>query len=293
MRVSSFLPLAPLWALATSSPTAAGAVCPQTNGSNITVASGSARYVMSVPANKTQFSVVGPDQQLGCVQLGGKYSMCRACNFPVNNLKVTPEAGVCSFDISGQADLLYNQYGDGPVTILPPAQILAVECGLPSQGLPPPSSTPPTPVFVRDYGLAIRPALPQGDIAVTGTELAAPSSADSNCPGSADWKVVVTTTDGHIYFAPVPLDIHYHSASSMHCVRLADAACVPCDELGPAVGVSTRVKWGPCVFTFDNRVHEAVNTPYLDKNVNDEDSLVIPTVWFPPANIAGMECGIA
>jgi len=288
MRVSSFLPLAPLWALATSSPIAAGAVCPQTHGSNITVTSGSATYVMSVPANKTQFSVVGPDQQLGCVQLDGKYSMCLPCNFPVNKLEVTSEAGVCSFNISGHTNLLYNQYWGGSVTISPPAQILDVECGLPWQGLPPPSSTPSTAVFARDNGLATRPALAQRD-----TKLAAPSSADSNCPASADWKVVVTTTDGHIYFAPLPLDIHYHSASSMHCVRLADAACVPCDEIGPAVGVSTRVKWGPCDFTFDNSVHEAVNTPYLDKNLNDENSLVIPTVWFPPATIAGMECGTA
>lgn len=293
MRISSFLSLAPLWTLATSSPTAANAVCPQTNGSNITVTSGPTKYVMPVPANETQFSVVGPDQQLGCTQIGGKYSMCLPCNFPVNKLSVTPDAGICSFNISGQANLLYNKHGDGSLTILPPAQILDVECGLPPQGIPRPSSTPLVTVSARDNGLATRAALAQRDIIITGTDTVAPPSADSNCPASADWKVAVTTTDGHIYFAPIPLDMHYHSASGMHCVRLADGACVPCDEIGPAVSVSTRVKWGPCAFSFDNSDQEAVNTPYLDKNPDDENSQVIPMVWFSPANIAGMKCGSA
>lgn len=133
MRDSSFFSIALICALATSSQSVPSAVCPRTNGSKVMVTSGSTEYVMPVPANKIQFSVIGPDQQLGCIQLRGKYSMCLPCNFPVNKIEVTREAGICSFNISGRTDLLYNKHGDGPLTVLPPAQIFDVECGLLAQ----------------------------------------------------------------------------------------------------------------------------------------------------------------
>lgn len=129
MLILLLLPLCPVWAA--FPPTADGPICPSTNGSQITVTSGSSKYLMPVPANKTVFSVLGQDQQLGCIgPTGAKYSMCLPCNFPVNQLEVTTEAGICFFTISGRTGPVHNKRDEGPLTITPPSQVLEVECGL-------------------------------------------------------------------------------------------------------------------------------------------------------------------
>jgi len=426
MRVSWFLPLAPLWTSVASSPTTNSPICPPTDGSTVVVTSGSAKYSMPVPANKTQFSLIGPEQQLGCVgPIARMYSMCLPCNFPANQVEVTPEAGICSFKISGRAAVLYNKHENGPLSITPPSQILEVECGLAQQNV-----LPPPPVMREDPGGAIDPALchdgwwdsdtyqiiwlwsgdtkyimnvwpsdawynvnPYGGNRTTGiiqvgcgvapanhavigihecllcdimfdkvrydgqwggrcefdiggrltevnttsddsqassfvggpgqvrrvrckidryidplstppatiedtadtdgtNDAKVPASTNPNCAASIDWKVAINAADGQTYLAPVPRDNQFHPSPEMHCVRLVDAACVPCNQIGPVVGVSTKVKWGPCIFFFYDRA--GVNTPCLNENPSNPTSQVGPIVWFGPAGtISGIECGTA
>lgn len=111
--------------------TVAGLICVEPQDSRVTLHSGSSEYILSIPANKTTFDVVGPDSKLGCIgPVGNKYAICQACNFPVSSLDLSAEAGICAFNLSGLNHIVYHQYDSGPLSLTVPTQILNVQCGL-------------------------------------------------------------------------------------------------------------------------------------------------------------------
>jgi len=249
-----------------------GPTCDLSRGDPIVFVSQTDVYYVNPPSDGRTYIVSGPGLEIGCLIIAGGQG-CLPCDGEFLYIQVPASRGTCWIGTSEGPPL---RAASGITTNLSGIAMTTIACGPRAQA----SND-------RNAGIVVA----RRKIAIAGVNTAAPSSSNQNkCPTSASWKVVITAADGHIYFAPIPLDLQYHPTPWMHCVRLADAACIPCDQIGPVVGVSTSIKWGPCIFFFNDRA--AVNTWYLDKNPTDENSQVIDTVWFGPAGvIAGVECG--
>lgn len=232
---------------------AAAVTCPPTHGSNVTLTSGSSRYVMPVPANQTQFNVLGPDQQLGCIQIGAKYSMCGPCNFPVNEFGVAPDAGLCSFKLVGRDAPIYAQHSGSPHKVSPPAQILEVTCGLRS-----PASTD------NNYdGLSsTSPSLLEGEGRTTGPNenTIARRETDSQSPsGTYSCNIdplngVMLNSDYRVLYVFPPADNRIYDLSgdgnNLGCAQLSTSGwqCYPCSSEEHFRYVNVPAILGTCSF---------------------------------------------
>lgn len=113
-------------------------VCPDTNGSNVTLFSGSSTYFLSVHADKLLYSIVGSSEQLGCIgPLGSRYAQCVPCDFPVQQIQVSEPSGICVFKFIGFEQSVYRSYLSNESASWSPAQILDVQCGLTHTDIPP------------------------------------------------------------------------------------------------------------------------------------------------------------
>ena len=78
--------------------------------------------------------------------------------------------------------------------------------------------------------------------------------------------------------------------ADMSCVRLNDAACIPCSHIGVAIGISCNKDSSPCTFSFENPASEA-RIPWTPQDPNDPADNVTPIVLVnTPSVITGIEC---
>lgn len=106
-------------------------VCDSPGDAAIELSSGSDRYVLNIAANQTTFDIIGPSSRLGCIgPVNSDFDLCKACNFPVQKLDLSLNAGTCAFNFSGYADLVHHNAKDGPLVLSSSTQIWSVACGI-------------------------------------------------------------------------------------------------------------------------------------------------------------------
>ena len=261
-----------------SQPVASKAICVEdTLGSMLSLTTVDGNYSLSIPANKTVFNIIGPDAQLKCVgALGTKYSQCTTCDHDVLQMNVSESAGICAFHLGYGSrhynDTFYWSHSKGTAKFKIPGTIFDARCGL-------------TPHDVLDLG-GLPPSLLSRDVAHT-----VPVSLSAECPPSQLYHIIITALDGNTYFAPVPHDGQIHAMAGMSCVRLNDAACIPCSQIGAAIGVSCNKDASPCTFSFENPASEA-HIPWTPQDPHDLADNVTPIVLVNvPSVITGIQCG--
>lgn len=273
--------------------------CGGTDGIEIVLDTGSQDYLLLLRADQNVYEVIGPDSSIGCIgPLLQEDVMCQACNFPVQTIELSPEAGTCAFNLSGYANLLYHNSKDAKLTLPVPTQIWSIACGLddmrqekreayhenpePLPGQHESRVSETATIIVTDQEDAKIIARKSVDLARDTT-----ASWGDLCQDSG-YKLSIFTTDGKVYCSPVPLDMKFHPVAEVSCLRPTDRAVVPCNQIGAAIAVHSVDEWGPCIFFTED--HRSFYLPY--KNVASDGSYTSDCQPIVPGNaVSGIECG--
>lgn len=243
----------------------------------VQLGSGSSEYLMRVPTDGEVHQVIGGKQEIGCLNIAGPFhQQCLPCNVPINKIGVSVEAGTCEFDITGLEKELVVSHKDGAVAVKSPGQIISIRCE--------------TAVFERDTTNPEHRAASHRDTTSSTKRKGVnkSDSADASCPTGEQWNTVIVAESGTYHIA-MPLDLMAHWSWELSCFRASDNACVPCNQIGSAVGVMTRAQFGPCIFFTED--HRSFTVPTYDSL---DGSGLTPFVPVDPGNaISGTECGTA
>ncbi|KAK5083532.1 hypothetical protein LTR05_006035 [Lithohypha guttulata] len=275
--------------------------CMIPDDSNVTFTSGSSTYLLPVPPNKSSLNLGdgGASPCTGPLEI--EPSRCSLCDFVADRIQVTESAGICAFHLSSYNHALRVDHKSSRLALTAPGRVLSVQCGLSKDDFVPPALSfadlldsddsardpkPPTGVETID-------SASHGRAKVTARMLPT-GILESRVVDSADttwYNTAIATHDGSMYFLAAPNDSRTRFLADLTCIPLSsgDVGPVPCNTIGLATSVNTKIKTGPCGF-----VTEGGNTyvaPYLEQSTNDKSQMTPKIPFRNPSQIVSVRCG--